>query len=261
VIAIVYSQGVQDAWSKVATFVPKLIAFLIILVVGLLVARIAARLIAGVLEKVGFDKLVEKGGIKKALESSQYDASDLLAKLAYYVIALFTLELAFGVFGSNPISALLTRVVAFLPKLFVAIIIVVVAGALAAAARELIKASVGGLSYGPMLANVAGTTIVVIGFFAALDELKVAPNIVTGLFDAVLAIVAGSAIVAIGGSGIQPLRQYWERSLSKMEEESKNIKSESQGAGDRIKDRAQELKGQAQTGAPQGGQGGARPMS
>jgi len=36
----------------------------------------------------------------------------------------------------------------------------------------------------------------------------VVPNIVTGLFDAVLAIVAGSAIVAIGGTGTQPLRQY-----------------------------------------------------
>lgn len=260
--AIVYSRGVEDAFSRVVTFVPKFIAFLIILVIGLLLAKVVAKLIAGILQRAGFDKLVERGGVAKALESSKYDASDILAKLAYYVIALFTLELAFGVFGRNPISDLLTRVVAFLPKVFVAILIVVIASALAAAARELVKASIGGLSYGPMLANVAGTAIIVVGMFAALDELAIAPRIVTGLFYAVIAIVAGSAIVAIGGSGIQPLRQYWERSLSKMEEESQNIKQESQGAKDRIQQRAQDLKGQAQQqgGTDDGGSTAARPI-
>lgn len=79
-----------------------------------------------------------------------------------------------------------------------------------------------------------------------LGELAVAPRIVSAAFYALLAIVAGSAIVAIGGSGIQPLRQYWERSLARIEEESQHMKDESQGAGDRIKDRAHELKAQAQ---------------
>lgn len=123
---------------------------------------------------------------------------------------------------------------------------------IAAGVREVIKETLGGLSYGEFLAGVASVTILGIGAFMALDELAVAPRIVDGLFTAILAIVAGSAIVAIGGSGIQPLRQYWERSLARMEEETQNMKNQSQGAKDRIKGRAQELKDQAKSTASDG---------
>ena len=67
------------------------------------------------------------------------DASDIVAKLIYYALALFVLQLAFGVFGPNPISDLLTQIITFLPSLVVAIIILVVAAAIAAAVKGLIE--------------------------------------------------------------------------------------------------------------------------
>ncbi len=57
-----------------------------------------------------------------------------------------------------------------------------------------------------------------IGVFAALAQLQIAPDIVNGLFYALLAIVVGSAIVAIGGGGIAPMRQRLERWLDSAEE-------------------------------------------
>jgi hypothetical protein len=51
---------------------------------------------------------------------------------------LFVLSTAFGVFGSNPISDYLRAVIAYLPLVFVAIVIVVIAAAIAAGARNLI---------------------------------------------------------------------------------------------------------------------------
>jgi hypothetical protein len=59
--------------------------------------------------------------------------------------------------------------------------------------------------------------VLVIGVFAALDQLSIAPSITTGLFYALLAIVAGSAIVAIGGGGIVPMRSRVERWLNSVE--------------------------------------------
>ena len=104
------------------------------------------------LERVGFDKAVERGGVKKALAKSQYDASSILAKLGFYVLMLFVLQLAFGIFGTNPVSDLITGVIAYLPNIFVAILILVVASAIAAAVKEIVEASLGGLSYGKALA-------------------------------------------------------------------------------------------------------------
>jgi hypothetical protein len=195
---------------------------------------------------VGFDRLVERGGVGRALARSKYDASDLLAKIVFYAIMLFVLQLAFGIFGPNPISALLFGVIAYLPRLFVAILIIVVAAAIAAAVREIVQAAIGTLSYGRILALVAYGAILAIGIFAALDELLIAPAVVNAVLYALLAIIAGSAIVAIGGGGIQPMRQRWERALARAEAEGPRMRLAAQGAGDRIRARAEQAKDEAQ---------------
>lgn len=175
---------------------------------------------------MGFDKAVERGGVKQALSKSEYDASDIVSKVVFWTLFLFVLQLAFGVFGANPVSELLASVIAFLPKVFVAIVIVVVASAIAAGVKELVGNALGGLSYGQTLATAASVAILVLGVFAALNQLEIAPAIVNGLFYALLAVVVGSAIVAIGGGGIQPMRGRWEQALAKYDAEKSNVRRE-----------------------------------
>lgn len=239
-----FKQGLGDAWTNVATFLPKLVGFLIILIVGYFIAKVLARIISGVLERVGFDRAVERGGIKTALQKSKYDASDILAKIVFYVGMLFVLQLAFGIFGPNPISDLLKGVIAYLPNVFVAIVIIVVGAAIAAAVKEIIEASLGGLSYGRALAFAAGTAVLVIAAFAALDQLEIAPTIVNGLFMALLAIIVGSAVVAVGGGGIRTMGRYWEKAAQRLDEEGSNIRGAAQGSKDRIQQRAEDRKDQ-----------------
>ena len=240
-----FRDGLGEAGASIALFLPKLVGFLVILVVGYFVAKLLMKVVEGVLERVGFDKAVERGGVKKALENSKYDASSLLAKVVFYTVFLFVLTMAFGVFGENPISTMLQGVIAYLPKVFAAILIVVLGAAIAAGVKEIVQASLGGLSYGKTLANVASITILVIAGFAALDQLEIAPNIVNGLFYAILAIVVGSAVVAIGGGGIKTMQQYWDRAAQRAEREQDRMSQASEGAGERIKERAQERVQQA----------------
>ena len=221
--AINYGTGVSNAWSDVATFIPKFVVFLIILIVGYLVAKAIAKILSKVLTKVGFDRLVERGGIKSALDRSQYDASDILAKLVYYAIMLFVLSTAFGVFGTNPVSDYLRAVVAYLPLVFVAIVIVVIAAAIAAAAKKLIEGSLGGLSYGKTVANLAAGFIMAIGIIAALDQLHIAPNVVNAILYAALAAIVGIAIVAIGGGGIKTMSRRWDAVADRYDEEKPRI--------------------------------------
>src|SRR5688500_11557049 len=155
--------AVRDAASTIAEFVPKLVLFLAILVIGILVAKAIAKALNAILERVGFDRAVERGGIRQALANSKMDASDIVAKLIYYTLLLFVLQLAFGVFGPNPRSSLLEDVIRFLPSLIVAIIILVVAASIAAAVKSLIENMIGGLSYGRVLANIASAFILFLG--------------------------------------------------------------------------------------------------
>ncbi|MBW3601994.1 MAG: hypothetical protein KY434_04745 [Actinobacteria bacterium] len=244
--------GLQRGVATAARILPQLVSFVVILVVGYLAARLISRLTARLLERVGFDRAVERGGVRRALQNTQYDPSDLLAKLVFYAIMLFVLQLAFGVFGDNPISDLLFGIIAFLPLVFVAVVIVVVAAAIAAGVREIVRAALGGLSYGRLLADVASGVILAIGLFAALNQLRIAPAIVNGLFYALLAIVVGVTIVAVGGGGIAPMRDRWQRALDRIDDEAPRIREkaqsareEAQSAREQIAERAQERAAQA----------------
>jgi hypothetical protein len=199
-----------------------------------------------VLERVCFDRAVERGGVKRALARTKYDASDLVGKLVFYVLFLFVLQLAFGVFGPNPISDLIEGIISYLPNVIVAILIIVIASAIAAAVRELVDAALGNLSYGRILANVAGGAILVVGIFAAISQLEIAPDIVNALFYAILVLVVGILVIAVGGGGIQAMRERWERGLQKLDEEMPKARAELQGADDRIEDRAREVKARVQ---------------
>jgi hypothetical protein len=225
-LAIDIEQGLTDAWTRIATFVPKLLGFILILVVGYLIAKLVERLVDALLERVGFDRWVERGSLRDALARSRFDASDILATIAFWTVLLFALQLAFGVFGPNPISDLLFGIIAFLPNLFVAIVVLVIAAALAKVVTDLLTATLGTVSGGEWIAKAAGLSILVLGIFMALSQLQIAPAIVNALFYAMLAIIVGSAVVAVGGGGIRTMQRYWERAAMNLEAKGSEIRRE-----------------------------------
>ncbi len=229
-LSISYSQGLTSAWSNIATFVPKLVAFLIIVIIGYLISKIISKVLAKVLQRVGFDRLVERGGVKKALASSKYDAAEILARLVFYAIMLFVLSTGFGVFGSNPVSNYLRAVIAYLPLVFVAILIVIIAAAIAAGAKTLIENSLGGLSYASLLGNAAATVIIALGVVAALDQLHIAAAVVNAVLYAALAAVTGVIIVAVGGGGIKTMSARWELLASRYDEEKVHVQQQIRSA-------------------------------
>ncbi|MGW5672313.1 mechanosensitive ion channel family protein [Micromonospora sp. NPDC003776] len=218
-----FGNAVGDAFRSVMLFLPKAVAFIAILVVGWLIAKAVLKIVDKVLERVHFDKAVERGGIKTALARSRYDASDIVAKLAYYAVLLVTLQLAFGIWGPNPISDLIAGVIAWLPRAFVAIVIVVVAAAIAKAVKDIISSALGGLSYGRILANIASVFILGLGVIAALNQIGVATAVTTPVLIAVLATVGGILVVGVGGGLVRPMQSRWENWLARAEEESRTI--------------------------------------
>jgi hypothetical protein len=223
--AVDFGQGISNAWSAIATFVPKLLAFLLILFIGWLIAKALGKVVDKVLERVGFDRVVERGGINRMMSRSRYDASDVIARLVYYAVLLIALQMAFGVFGTNPVSTMLTGIVAFLPKAVVAIVIVVVAGAVARAVKDLVTGALGGLSYGSLLGTLASVFIWGLGIIAALNQIGVATSVTTPVLITVLATIGGIAVIGVGGGLVRPMQQRWESWLNRAESEFPQAKA------------------------------------
>jgi hypothetical protein len=257
-LAIDIENGIESAWEDVATFVPKLLGFLVILLIGYFICKLIARVVDGLLERVGFDRWVERGSLKTALDRSKFDASDIIATIVFWAAFLFVLQLAFGVFGPNPISDLIQGIIEYLPNVFVAVLILVITSAVARVVTDLLEATLSGATNGSLIAKVAGIAILVVGVFAALNQLEIAPEIVNGLFYALLVIVVGSAVVAFGGGGIPVARRYLERWSMSAEGVARDVKrnADPEAGKAALQERLDKERAQAQ-----GSQGGTSQLS
>ena len=223
-LSVDFGGGFSDAFSKLIGFIPKLIAFLLVLVVGWLVVKLIAKALGKILDHAGFTRLAERGGIGRALQNSKYDATGIVVKIIYYTLMLFVLQLALSVFGPNPVGSLLTELVAWLPKLLVGVVIMMVAMAVATAVRDIIGSALSGTSYGRTMATIAWAFIIGLGAVAALGQARIATAITGPLLIAVLAAAAGILIVGVGGGLVVPMRTRWERWLTTAEQESVNAR-------------------------------------
>lgn len=210
----------DQAWSTIATFVPKFALFLVILLVGWFVARAIARIADVLLRRVGFETAVQKSGLGRTLQNSKYDGTQLMCKVIYYLLLLVVLQFAFGIFGTNPISNVLDSIVGWLPKALVAIAIIVVVGMIANAVRDILNSALSAVSAGKLLATIVWAFIMGLGVIAALNQIGVAGFVTSSVLTAVLATIAGILIVGLGGGLIKPMQSRWDRWINRVEEET-----------------------------------------
>src|ERR1700730_8504356 len=106
-------------------FLPRLLGFLVILLVGWIVAKALEKAVAYLLRRVGFDRISERigmGRMERRMNMSM-DAPNLLGKVTFWFVFLIFLVPAVDALGLSTISALLSQIISFIPNVFVAIVI------------------------------------------------------------------------------------------------------------------------------------------
>lgn len=221
-------QSFQELLDTVVRLIPQILLFLVILIVGWLIAKVLEKATHAILEKVGFNRLADRGGLRRSMNSAGYDPAGVVGKLVFFAILLITLQLAFGVFGPNPVSDILAGIIAWLPQAFVAVIIIIVTAYLAGVVRDIIRGALAGrTSYGAFLAGAAFVFILGLGIIAALAQVGIAFAVTGPILIAVLATIAGILIVGVGGGLVRPMQARWERMLRTAELEMEGARSPS----------------------------------
>ena len=209
--AIDLDESIQQTLDDVATFVPKLVGAIVIFLVGWFIARTIRRLAHGLLTRVNFDGVVDRSGLGAYVERAGYpDSGALLAKIVYWGLMLIVLKLTIGVFGENPVQDALDDMIDYIPSVFVAIVIVVLTGAVANIVRELVGAAVSHLSYDRTIVSFVGAVIWFVGGFAALDQLAIAEDVVDTLFQYSVGAFFLILVIKFGIGGIWSARdRFW----------------------------------------------------
>ena len=227
-VALDLETPVREGVTTIATFVPKLIGFLLILLLGYFIAKVIAKVLDKVLEKVGFDQAVEKGPVKQALSKSKYDASDIVSTLVFYAVFIPFLSAAVGALVIAALQQPLTQFIALIPQIIVAVILVVIGGVVAGAVKKLIENALGGLSYGSILANGMSVLVLLVFLKAALDQVGIATTVTGPILIAILATVGGILVVGVGGALIKPMQSRLEQTLTRASDEAGKAKGQVQ---------------------------------
>jgi Conserved TM helix len=197
--------SLQNLWYGFMNFVPNLIGALIVLIIGLVVAAGLGLLVEKIFEAIHLDGFLVKLGVKPYFDRAglKLRVSYFLGRLVYWFIVLAFLLAVSDSLGLYALSGFLTSILNYLPNVIAAVLIMLVAVVVASFLRRTVVASVMGakLAAPHFLGALVWWTVVIFGFFAALEQLNVAAMIiqtfVTG-FIAMLALAGGLAF-GLGG--------------------------------------------------------------
>ena len=192
-----------DLWERIVVgakqignVLPALIGAAVILLTGYFLARQAQRWADDILKKLGFNRMAAAGGLDEVVgrTGSRLDPVRALAKLIFWLVMLVVILLASMALGLESINQMFGAMLAFIPTLISAIVIVILGIIVGEFVRGLIVASAGGVSGVPTLAKIAKAAVIVIALFMALQQVGVAEEIVTAAFTLIL----GAAALAVG---------------------------------------------------------------
>ena len=214
----VLTDRLEEGIFQIVRFLPNLAAALGILMVGLAIAKMVERGTDLALRRIGFDRWMREGGVTEALEraGTTLDPSAVIAKLVFWTMMLLVIVLAANVLGIAAISVLFAELLAYLPNVIAAVIVLVLGIILGEFIKDLVLASAGGLPGGINLARAAKGAIILLAMFMALEQLDIAQDIVLVFFIAVVGAAALAAGIAFGLGGreiaAEISRDWYERS-------------------------------------------------
>ena len=251
VLAVEIGDSLQQGIDGFFAFLPNLIGFLVILIVGFIIARLIKAAITKLLQKVGLDRALHSGQTGQYVERVSPGASPsrLIAGVVFWFIFIFVLSAAIGALKIPAVTTFMNQVLAYLPNVIVAVLIFVIAGAIAGAIGGVVTKAMGDTPTGKVVAAVVPTLILGIAVFMILQQLKIAPEIVQITYTALIGAIALGLALAFGLGGRDVASRLLEDAYRKGQEQKGQVKQDAQLA----KERGQQ---QAQDKAPSDLQGG-----
>jgi len=208
-------QAFANAVNLVLTFIPRIIGFLIILIVGLIVAYFVAKALTFLLRKVGFDRLSNRIGLSRIEQRMgiTLDPAGVLGKIVYWFILLIFLVPAADALGLPAVSNILNTLVAYLPNVFVAILVLFLGTLLATFLADIVYGTVASTKIGSpgILAGIARWAIIGFASLIALEQLQITPALINELFGAIVLGMALAFGLAFGLGGQDAARRWLAR--------------------------------------------------
>jgi hypothetical protein len=185
--------------------IPKVLGFVVIVIVGWLIASLIEKGVAAILRAIRFNELANRSGLAGFVEKmgTGTDSAGMIGLVVKWFIRLIALVVAFDALGLPAVSDVLRQLLLWLPNVVVAVVVLVIGGLAARALSNLIRgaAAEGGLSNANFLAKVASALVWAFAIVVAVNQIGIATTLVNTLFMAFVGALALGVGLSFGLGG------------------------------------------------------------
>jgi hypothetical protein len=246
--AVDVGDSVQTGLDSFFGFLPKLIGFIVVLAIGWIIAKVVKGVVTKLLEKVGIDRALHSGSTGSYVNRVAPDLrpSSLIGSLAYWFIFLGALAIAVSQLGIAALDNFVAAIGAYIPNIIAAVLIFVIAGAIAAAVGGLVARTMGDTPTGKVVGSVVPVLVMAIATFMILNQLQIAPEIVTITYAALIGGVFLAMALAFGLGGREVAGRMLSDAYDKGQEQRGQVRRDMEVGKERGKQDAQRAKDEAQ---------------
>ena len=207
-------EPIRQMLTRIIAYIPVLIGALVILIVGWIIARVIRSLVDGVLKLVRFDLLADKAGITSILKKGELKitAREVVSGLVYWLIMIMVFVMAVDALGLPKASDVLTILFAYVPNVIASLLVLVVAMFLASFVAGIVQTAAGNANMPrpEIFAGISRWAIIIFAVTIALEELGIAPLLVTTTFNIILGGICLALALAIGLGSKDCVAKYLE---------------------------------------------------
>ncbi|GHO74176.1 hypothetical protein KSD_19470 [Ktedonobacter sp. SOSP1-85] len=201
--------------AAVFAFIPKLVGFLVILLIGFIIAKLVEKAVVWVCHRANVDAASERAGLVNLERrlNTDINVARLLGRVAFWFVFLIFLVPASDSLGLPTISNLLSTIVAYIPNVFVAILALFLGTLLATFVGDLVLGATASSGVGNprVFSTITRVAIIALAALLALYQLQIAPAILQTLFAAIVGALALAFGLAFGLGGRESAQQLLQR--------------------------------------------------
>jgi hypothetical protein len=252
--AVNVSDSIQQGLDSLFGFLPRLLGFLLILAIGYVIARVVKGVLSKILHGVGHDRALHTGATGQYVNKGAPDVkpSRVIAAIAFWFIFLGVVSIAVSQLGIPALTDFVASIGAYLPNVVAAILIFVVAGVIAAAVGGLVARTMGDTPTGKVVGSVVPVLVMAIATFVILNQLRIAPEIVTITYATLIGGVFLAMALAFGLGGREVAGRMLGDAYDKGAEQRSQVKQDMRVGEERAQDDTQRAKAKADRRGPNG---------
>src|SRR2546430_2117933 len=222
------------ALDLLLVFIPLLLGFLLILLVGYLIATALSKAVTFLLRKIGFDNLANRVGLSRLEQSMgvRLDPAGVLGKIVFWFIFLVFLVPATNALGLTAVSGILNTMIAYIPNVFVAILVLFLGSLAATVVADIVRGTTASAHIGnpTVFATIARYAIIGFAALIVLEQLQIAPSLLNELFGAIVAAAAIALGLAFGLGGQETARKWLSRGESSRSDAASHMQAQQNGS-------------------------------